>query len=175
MRQRQQDRHAFEAEQRESNCKTAMWTTRRHAELDLGTTRDRMAHLEKDMKHAHVLDQHETRRYLGPQMMSMRPLVPKRAGHATSSSSLRGTLLSAATAEGRAAVSSLTSTHDFSDSGALNLGTAEALTMDRTSRMAARTARSEVRTAHCSALPATAHQMCNLSPVVPMGSGPAAA
>ena len=52
---------------------------------------------------------------------------------------LRGTHMHNATAEGRAAVSSLTAAHSFSDPGAVELDSTEALALDDTARRAAST------------------------------------
>ena len=138
LRRQQRERHADETESRKSNCKTLMWTTRRKASLDSKTTQWRMDHVKADMKHAHAMDGIARRKFLGPQMMSIRPLNPRRTGHEATGAALHGTHMQAATAEGRAAVTGLTETHDFGDTThALTLDRSEGASLDATGRRAA--------------------------------------
>ena len=83
------------------------------------------------------MDKHMTKRYMKAQMMSTKPIVAKRAGYDETASSLRGTHMHEATAHGRAAVTALTSSHDFSDPQLQTLTPEAGRTMDLTSRKAA--------------------------------------
>ena len=123
---------------RKSNCKKLMWTTRRQAQLDGKTTKWRMDHIKADMMHAHAIDGIATRKFLGPQMMSIRPLNPRRKGHEATGAALHGMHMQAATAEGRAAVTGLTESHDFGDiAHAVTLDRSEGVLLDATGRRAA--------------------------------------
>eukprot|EP00937_MAST-01D_sp_MAST-1D-sp2_P004446 g4446.t1 len=138
-RNAQRKRFAFEEEQHESKSKAALWSTRRQAELDMKTTRWRMGNNKEDARHAHAMDRIDTRRFLKQTLGQLRPCVAKRPGHSSTSASLRGTQMHNATAEGKAAVSSLTSIHNFLDTHAVEIDAEEARQLDSTARRAATT------------------------------------
>ena len=127
--------------ERTMNAKQCIVNAKHHQDLDVKTTQWRMAHNAKDMRHAHTMDTVAAKRYLKANMVSVRPVVASRAGHEATSSSLKGTHMHKATAEGRAAVSSLSANHDFGGTvdGIETLDAREGSMMDRTARQSART------------------------------------
>ena len=106
-RSRLQTKAAELEHEREMVSKSIIANAAHHAELDRTTTNWRMANNTEDMRHAHTMDTIMSKRYLTPSMVSAKPVEAVRAGFERTASSMKGTHMHKATAEGRAAVSSL--------------------------------------------------------------------
>jgi hypothetical protein len=108
-RQRLQDSQAVDDKKRLQMSKKFEWSQARHKERDMMLTVARVANNRKDMLHCHHMDKMKQ-----PQFTT-RPIVPNRASHDQTSSTMRGTQLLKTVATGRKAVAELCGQHDFGD------------------------------------------------------------